>query len=312
MYDGNPNLRACDEEITYTKEMQEEYIKCMTDILYFAEKYCYIVSNDKGLHIIKLWEFQKKILKAMVDPPKYNNGSGGEEKKQHCIALCPRQMSKTTMSALFLVHFAIFHQNKDSAILANKEKTALEIMSRVKLMIENLPLWLQPGVREWNKGTIHFGNGCRIIATSTSSSAIRGYTLANLLLDEFAFVPTNVCEEFMNSVWPTVSSSKNTKIIIVSTPNGMNHFYTLWTNSVRGKNNFFPIKVNWWEHPERDDSFKKNMIRDRGLVFWQAEFNCIKHDTKVKIRSKLTGREIEVSVENLYNYGQKIFEMELL
>jgi phage FluMu gp28-like protein len=173
-----------------------------------------------------------------------------------------------------------------------------------------LPLWLQPGIVDggWNKQSITLGNGSRIIATSTASSAIRGYTINSLFLDEFAFVPPQIAEEFMNSVYPTVSSGKTSKIIIVSTPNGMNHFYNIWIDAIRGKNSYFPVKINWWEVPGRDDNFKKEIIRNQGITSWNQEYNCSSFQSIINIRNKENGLIKSVSGNELWEFGNKIFD----
>ena len=124
----------------------------------------------------------------------------------------------------YLIHQAIFRDNINIAILANKRETSFELMAKLQTSYENLPKWLQQGVLAWNKGSIELENGSRITASSTSSSAVRGFSYNIVMLDEFAFVPTNIADEFFSSVYPTISSGKSTKVIIVSTPNGMNHF----------------------------------------------------------------------------------------
>jgi hypothetical protein len=310
VYRGNPLLKSETEKTVYTNEMKKEFVKCYSDILHFGETYCYIVTNDYGKILIKFWDFQKKILKALMDTPEYKNELGEMEKKRHCIILMPRQQSKTTISAIYLLHYVIFNQDKTVILLANKEKTAIEILDKIKQMYENLPLWLQPGLREWNKKSIILGNNSRIIASTTSSSSIRGYTVNCLFLDEFAFVPQNQADEFMNSVYPTISTGKTAKIIIVSTPKGMNHFYDIWNNAVKGKNQYFPIKVNWWEHPDRNDEFKRNIIRDRGVSFFAQEFQCASKDSHINIKDKNTGIVKNITMEDLYVYGNDIFRKE--
>jgi hypothetical protein len=309
-YQGNQNLRSANEKIVYTPEMKKEFIRCYSDIIHFGEEYCHIITIDEGKVKIKFWDFQKKMIKAMYDPPEYRNAEGQMEKKKFLIVLSPRQVGKTTVSAVYLTHYAIFNEHKTIAILANKEKTALEILSRIKMIYEGLPLWLQPGIVDggWNKQSITLGNGSRIIATSTASSAIRGYTINSLFLDEFAFVPPQIAEEFMNSVYPTVSSGKTSKIIIVSTPNGMNHFYNIWIDAIRGKNSYFPIKINWWEVPGRDDNFKKEIIRNQGITSWNQEYNCNAGESIINIRNKENGLIKSVSCDELWKYGNKIFD----
>ena len=309
-YQGNQNLRSANEKIVYTPEMKKEFIRCYSDIIHFGEEYCHIITIDEGKVKIKFWDFQKKMIKAMYDPPEYRNVEGQMEKKKFLIVLSPRQVGKTTVSAVYLTHYAIFNEHKTIAILANKEKTALEILSRIKMIYEGLPLWLQPGIVDggWNKQSITLGNGSRIIATSTASSAIRGYTINSLFLDEFAFVPPQIAEEFMNSVYPTVSSGKTSKIIIVSTPNGMNHFYNIWIDAIRGKNSYFPVKINWWEVPGRDDNFKKEIIRNQGITSWNQEYNCFSTHSNVNIRNKENGLIKSVTVNELWEFGNKIFD----
>lgn len=309
-YQGNQNLRSANEKIVYTPEMKKEFIRCYSDIIHFGEEYCHIITIDEGKVKIKFWDFQKRMIKAMYDPPEYRNAEGQMEKKKFLIVLSPRQVGKTTVSAVYLTHYAIFNEHKTIAILANKEKTALEILSRIKMIYEGLPLWLQPGIVDggWNKQSITLGNGSRIIATSTASSAIRGYTINSLFLDEFAFVPPQIAEEFMNSVYPTVSSGKTSKIIIVSTPNGMNHFYNIWIDAIRGKNSYFPVKINWWEVPGRDDNFKKEIIRNQGITSWNQEYNCFSTHSNVNIRNKENGLIKSVTVNELWEFGNKIFD----
>ena len=267
MFLKNKRLRGKEQSIDFTQEMYEEYIKCSVDICYFASKYFMINTIDEGRKIIPLWDFQKKVLKACVQPP---------NKKRHIIMCTSRQVSKTTMTSIYALHEILFKKDYTIAILANKEKTAFEILERIKMAYENLPLWLQQGVCEWAKGSIVLENGSRIIATSTSSSAIRGYTINTLILDEFSFVPINMQKEFMSSVLPTTSSGKTAKIIIISTPNGIETFYNIWMSAVRGENSYYPIKIMWNEVPGRDDEWRQRMIEDLpdGLAQFNVEFGC--------------------------------------
>ena len=236
MYSNNINLRSAGEKIEYTPETIEEYIKCKEDILYFAEKYYQIISIDKGKILIPLREYQKRMLKSLM-------GVEGEERR-HRIVLSGRQSGKTEISVLYLLHFALFQEEKNIAILANNERTATDILSKLKTSFENLPLWLQSGIVDggWSKTSVKLENGCKIFSGSTSSNGIRGRTINLLFLDEFAFVPNNMADEFIASVYPTISSGKTSKIIMVSTPRGMNHFYHIWVKAVKAINSFQPIK----------------------------------------------------------------------
>ena len=178
----------------------------------------------------------------------------------------------STISTIYILWYILFQQSKVVAMLANKEKIAIDILKRVKFAYQNLPLWLQQGICEWNKTEILLENGCRILAGSTSSDAARGYTISLLYLDEFAFVPNNIANDFMQSVYPTITSGNSSKIIIVSTPKGLNHYYDIWKKAINGDNGYMPIRVRWDEVPGRGEKFKEDTIADIGLVKWNQEF----------------------------------------
>jgi hypothetical protein len=260
------NVRSHGELVEYTPELFAEYIRCKEDIVYFAEKYFTIVSLDKGKIKIKLFDYQKKMLKSMIDPP---------DGKQHTIILSARQSGKTTTYTVYLLWYTLFNEDKSVAILANKEATSINIMKRVKLAYEKLPKFLQQGISQggWNKKTIEFENGSVIFCAATSSSAIRSMSVTTLLIDEFAFVPDNIADEFMSSVYPTIISGKTTRIIITSTYNGMNHFYHLYQDAKHGRNSFYAIEVKWNQTPGRDEAWKVKVIKDVGIRKWMQEFD---------------------------------------
>lgn len=270
MYNGDSNLRNIDENVDIDQHKIQEIIRCKEDIIYFAENYFHIITIDDGKIKIKLRDYQKKMLKAFIEPV---NGARN-------LAVCScRQGGKTTIVSIYLLHFGLFSTKEmNIAILANKEVTALEILNRLKLAYRELPFWMQQGISDevggWNKKMIGLGNGVRYIAGSTASSTIRGYTINLLYLDEFAFVPDNIADEFMTSVYPTIVSGKSSKIIITSTPNGLNAFYNIWKGAIRGENNYMPIKVSWQDIPGHDEEWKENIIRDIGTKKFAQEFGC--------------------------------------
>jgi hypothetical protein len=260
-YLGNPNLKKINTKVEYTKDQILEYQKCAGDPLYFMEKYVRIVSLDHGLVPFKMYDFQKKIVQTIHD-------------NRFTICKLPRQSGKSTTTISYLLHFALFNPNSNIAILANKSSTARDILSRLQLAYENLPKWLQQGVINWNKGNIELENKSTIVAAATSSSAIRGGSYNIIFLDEFAFVPVNIAEMFFSSVYPTISSGQKTKMIIVSTPYGMNHYYKLWTDAENGNNDYVPIEVHWSEVPGRDEEWKEATIRNTSKEQFQQEFEC--------------------------------------
>jgi len=260
-YLGNPNLKKVNTPVEFTKEQILEYQKCAGDPIYFMRNYIRIVSLDDGLVPFKMYPFQEHIVRTIHD-------------NRFTICKLPRQSGKSTTTVSYLLHYALFNPNSNIAILANKSSTARDILSRVQLAYENLPKWMQQGVINWNKGNIELENKSVIVATATSSSAIRGGSYNIIFLDEFAFVPANIAEMFFSAVYPTISSGQKTKMIIVSTPYGMNQFYKLWTDAENKRNDYVPIEVHWSEVPGRDEAWKEATIRNTSPEQFQQEFEC--------------------------------------
>jgi hypothetical protein len=260
-YKGNPNLKAENVEIEFTSDQIQEYLRCKSDPVYFAMNYVKIVSLDEGLIPFEMYDFQKELILNF-----HNN--------RFNIAKLPRQTGKSTTVVSYLLHYALFNDNIRIAILANKAETARELLQRLQLSYENLPKWLQQGVGSWNKGSLELENGSKIVAASTSSSAVRGNSFNIIFLDEFAFIPNHIAEQFFSSVYPTISSGKTTKVIIISTPNGMNMFYKLWHDAERGKNGYVPLEVHWSAVPGRDAAWKEETIRNTSERQFTQEFEC--------------------------------------
>ena len=261
VYLGNPNLKKANVQQTWTKEEVEEYAKCMKDPLYFIQTYIRIVSLDEGLIPFKLYDFQKEMVGTF-----HNN--------RFTICKLPRQSGKSTTIIAYLLHYVLFNPTVNVAILANKAATARDLLGRLQLAYENLPKWLQQGVMTWNKGSLELENGSKILASSTSASAVRGGSYNIIFLDEFAYVPANVAEQFFSSVYPTISSGKTTKVMIVSTPHGMNMFYKLWTDAENQRNTYVPIEVHWSEIPGRDEKWKEETIKNTSVSQFNTEFEC--------------------------------------
>ena len=260
-YLGNPNLKKANTAVEFTKDDIKEYHKCAQDPLYFIENYVQIVSLDEGLVPFEMYDFQRGMVSTMHD-------------NRFSIFKLPRQSGKSTTIISYLLHYALFNPNVNIAVLANKSSTARDILSRLQLAYENLPKWMQQGIIAWNKGNIELENGSKIIAAATSSSAIRGGSYNIIFLDEFAFVPSNVAEQFFASVYPTITSGQNTKVIIVSTPHGMNMFYKIWVDAQEKRNDYIPIEVHWSEVPGRDEVWKEETIRNTSQSQFNSEFEC--------------------------------------
>ena len=260
-YLGNPNLKKTNTPVEFTKENIIEYGKCAEDPLYFIKNYVQIVSLDHGLVPFEMYDFQEGMVSTMHD-------------NRFSIFKLPRQSGKSTIIISYLLHYALFNPNVNIAVLANKSITARDILGRLQLAYENLPKWMQQGIIAWNKGNIELENGSKIIAAATSSSAIRGGSYNIIFLDEFAFVPSNVAEQFFASVYPTITSGQNTKVIIVSTPHGMNMFYKIWVDAQERRNDYIATEVHWSEVPGRDEEWKKETIRNTSESQFNAEFEC--------------------------------------
>ena len=260
-YLGNPLLKKANVSVEFTKEQIQEYQKCMGDPVHFIQEHMKIVSLDEGLVPFKMYDFQQNMVKTFHD-------------NRFTICKLPRQSGKSTTIIAYLLHYVLFNENVNVAILANKSSTARDILGRLQLGYENLPKWLQQGVVSWNKGSLDLENGSSILAASTSASAIRGGSYNIIFLDEFAYVPTSLAEEFFSSVYPTISSGKSTKVMIVSTPHGMNMFYKLWTDAQSKKNDYIPVEVHWSEVPGRDEVWKEETIRNTSQSQFNSEFEC--------------------------------------
>ena len=261
IYLGNPNLKKANTEIEFTQEQILEFMACKADPVYFAKKYIKIVSLDEGLVPFDLYPFQEKLIRNFHEE-RFN------------ICKMPRQTGKSTTCVSYLLHYAVFNDNVNIAILANKASTARDLLSRLQLAYENLPKWMQQGIIAWNKGSLELENGSKILAASTSASAVRGGSYNVIFLDEFAFIPNHIADQFFASVYPTISSGQNTKVIIVSTPRGMNHFYRLWHDAERGKNEYKPTDVHWSEVPGRDDVWREQTIANTSEQQFKVEFEC--------------------------------------
>jgi hypothetical protein len=272
-YRNNPKLKPPGIELQYTKEQLDEYIKCANDPVYFCNKYIKVKTLDKGIMPFELYDYQQKFVDYI-------------HKNRFVISKWPRQSGKSTSVIGYICHYITFNQSVSVAILANRLKTAKdELYSKLQLAYENLPQFLQQGVVEWNKTSLKLENGSRVVCDATSSGAIRGGSFNFLLLDEYAFLPSHVAEEFYASTYPTISAGTTTKLVIVSTPNGMNHFHKLWVDANRAeghklKNKFIPVEVSWRDVPitsggrKRDDVWAAEQIANTSPEQFEQEYGC--------------------------------------
>ena len=260
-YLGNPNLKNVGQKIEWTEESLTEYMHCKESPEYFITNFVKIIHVDHGLVPFEMYDYQKDMINKFND-------------NRFVICKMPRQTGKSTTIISFLLHYILFNESVNVAILANKGAVARELLSRLQLAYEHLPKWLQQGVTVWNKGNIELENGSKILAAATSSSAVRGSSFNIIFLDEFAHVPNNIADQFFTSVYPTISSGETTKVFIVSTPLGLNMFYKMWIDAEEGRSNYTPIDVHWREVPGRDEKWKQETVKNTSEIQFNQEFEC--------------------------------------
>ena len=260
-YLGNRLLKPTNVPQQFTKEEVGEYVKCRDDIVYFLKTYVQVIHVDKGLVPFDLYDYQEDLIDTF-------------ENNRYVIVKSARQSGKSVTSLGYILHYILFNQTKIVGMLANKASTSRELLGRLQTAYQHLPKFLQQGIVEWNKGNLELENGSKIIASSTSSSAIRGFSFSLIFLDEFAFVQRTIADAFIKSVYPTISSGKDTKIIMVSTPNGFNLFYKFWNDAVEGNNQFKTFKIHWTSIPDRDQEWRKKIISDIGEEAFRQEYEA--------------------------------------
>lgn len=261
VYNRNANLKAAGVQVPFTQEQVQEYVRCSRDPIYFIKNYAKIVSLDEGVVPFIPFPYQERMIDAI-------------HKNKNTLGKLFRQAGKSTIVAAYFAWYVLFNENKTAVILANKQAVAIEIFGRVQFIIENLPMWLQQGVVEWNKKSLVLENGSRCIAAATSASAVRGFSVNLLLLDEFAHLKPNLAEEFIASVFPTLSSSESSKLVIISTPNGLNHYHKLWVEATNGNNDFKTVEGRWQENPRRSQEWADSQRKKLGEVKYRQEIEC--------------------------------------
>jgi hypothetical protein len=260
-YNGNDLLKPAGFEMQFTSEQVKELMKCKEDPIYFIENYCYIVSLDRGLILFSLYDCQREKVDTIMNNRKV-------------ILMEGRQQGKTITSAACILHYTIFNSNKTVAILANKSTAAREVLSRYQIMYENLPLWMQQGIKTWNKGDVELENGSKVFTSATSTSGIRGKSVNWLYIDEAAIIPNNVAEEFFTSTYPTIMAGETTKVLLTSTPLGYNHFWKYWNDAQEGRNGFVALQIPYWKIPGRDDKWADEQKSVLGELKFNQEVLC--------------------------------------
>lgn len=256
-FNGNSAIRKPGCDIEYTEDMIRSIVKIKKDPLEFF-RHLKIITLDNGVTDFNPYEYQVRLIKNI-------------HTNRFTVALMPRQSGKSQVLAAYALFYALTNRHKRVAVLANKMATAREVFGRIQDLYEMLPEWLQIGVVEWNKTSFKLENGSSVFCAPTTLSSIRGKTINLLILDEFAFV--RHAEEFFTSSYPVISSGSETKIVIISTPNGRNLFKQIYEGAVNKTNKFTPFMARWDEHPARRDKFKEETIANIGQEAWDQEYS---------------------------------------
>lgn len=286
-YNGNTNLKKVKTVINLSQEQFDDYVRCSQDVIYFIETYCKVISLDGGLVPFKLHDYQKRFILCMRD-------------NRLVVGMMPRQQGKTTCVAAFILWYTIFNESKNVAIMANKASAAREVMDRYQDMYEELPLWIQQGVKVWNKGNISLENKSKVFTAATTRAGIRGKSCNMIYVDEYAIVPNNIAEEFFTAVYPTISSGTSTKFVATSTPLGYNHFWKMYTEAERGLNGFIHFRAYYTEHPDRDEAWANEQRKALGDVKFSQEVGCVAGETLIIVRDKKTGEVFNMPIEKFY------------
>ena len=297
-YHGNPNLKSIGHKHDFTQEQIKEYLKCQSDPIYFIENYCHIVTLDNGLQLFKLYECQKKKVDIIINERKV-------------ILMEGRQQGKTVTAAACILHYTIFNADKTVAIMANKTASAREVLLRYQTMYENLPIWMQQGVKTWNKGDVELENNCRVFTAATTTSGIRGKSVNWLYIDEAAIIPNNVADEFFASVYPTISAGETTKILLTSTPLGYNHFWKFWNEAEKGTNGFVSHFIPYTDIPGRDEAWAEQQLKLLGELKFTQEVLCDflgSSNTLINARTIATLSSKDPLYENPEGNGVDIYE----
>lgn len=301
--DNDPAWKRANIVFEYTPEEMTELRRCMNDIVYFAEHYCYIMTEN-GVKTVELYDYQKEVVQTY-------------KRENRVISMQSRQSGKTWMSSIFIAWYTIFNSDKNTLAIADNGATTKEVIDKIKTIFENLPFWLKPGCITNAVMTLKFDNGCRVIGRSTTKKAGIGFNIHLLYIDEFAHIQDAYIEHFYRAIYPTISASKTSKLIITSTPNGQNLFYKLYVDAMEGKSQFVPLRVDWWQTPGRNDEWKAKTVADIGseeafnqefgLQFFSSD-KLLLHSKDLKKMSKLKTQYVKPQFPELDEENQKFIE----
>lgn len=290
---NDAKLKRANVQMEYTPEQVGELVKCHEDVYHFAENYFQIIVLDADKsgnrrQIIKTRPYQKRIIDSVVNC-------------RFSVVLSPRQIGKTTLLRLLTMWYVCFESDFEIVIASNKQATSTKTLRKIKESYKALPMWLKPGITKWDETCVIFDNGSAIYAAATTEDGCRGDSVNMLVLDEFAHIKNRMADEFYTSVYPTISEGLTTKIVMISTPNGMSGpYYETWAKTSRKLNSFNAVEIKWDEPPNRNEKYKAKVIADFGERKWRQEYECVDYNTIISILDEETGKVSEISIGRFY------------
>ena len=271
-FENDIDFRDANVPFEMTEWEKEEWLKCSLDPEYFIANYVKF-QTDYGYKTVKLREYQKKMVHLMGDEDWNSDLETFVPKSRYNIIMCSRQMGKTTTVCSVFLHYMLFHVERNLFITANKGTTATEIVNKLTEMLKGLPFWLKPGIIKKNQSSLKFDNGCYMLSAAASKTPATSFTIHFMYVDEAALIANNIIDDYWKSVFPTLSSSKVSKIVLTSTPRGrQNLFYRLWEGSQQCKNSFKNLRADWWENPDHDEAWAEQQKADFGEEEFAQEF----------------------------------------
>ena len=278
-YENNVKILKGDLVFERTPEEKAEWKKCASDVVYFAETYCQLMTPE-GIQHVHLRDYQKKYLEFL-------------SKNRLTIYLAARQVGKSVITSIYVLWYILFNFDKNALVIADIRKHSVEILDKAKKIFYEVPYFLKPGIYKWNESEIVLDNGCRIMASATTITAAISYTFHEVIWDEAAHLAHNIQEKFYNNLFPTITAAK-ASLRISSTQNGYNLFYRLYKAAEAGDNDYKAFKTDWWEVPEWNP--EKRCWEKRDELWHQRQ--VANYGSEEAFNSQF-GTEFDVSVKTL-------------
>lgn len=309
-FENDITLRSANLTFKMTDEEYDKWVYYSANPVDFTEREV-VFLNDKGRTLVKLRDYQKEYLHLVGDEVYDEDLGEFLPLNNKIVALQSRQSSKTTSTVSYLLWYLCFHTDRNILIVANKGETSAEITKKLKDSYKELPFYLKPGIVVWNQKKITLDNGCTLTCKTTNKTSATGDTIHVLYFDEVAKLPANISDEFWMSIYPTMSSSRVSQIILTSTPDGKeNLFYRIWDGSQKGTNDFIGFRVDWWQVPGHDEEWAEEQRRNFGDVEFEQEFGLSFDTSSTKLISGMDSKFFDKIKKEFKNANLSMFTKE--